>query len=168
MKFLAAGAIATALATSPADAQIVTKLSGIQPPDHPSSFAEKFFAEQVETMTNGTVKQTSDAGGLTLTVDYGKGEKTIHVPADVPVVGIVPADSSKLVPGAHVFVSTKKDTPGAAAAFTWGACAQAPSGRAALLCAGTIIRLAACARLPPWPGARSAAGPPGASSLSPR
>jgi hypothetical protein len=71
-------------------------------------------------MTNGTVKQASDAGGLTLTVDYGKGEKTIHVPAGVPVVGIVPADASKLVPGAHVFVSTKKDAPSSAAFISVG------------------------------------------------
>ncbi len=71
-------------------------------------------------MTNGTVKKTADAGGLTLTVDYGQGEKTIRVPAGVPVVGIVPADSSKLVPGAHVFVSTKKDAPGTAAFISVG------------------------------------------------
>ncbi len=31
-------------------------MSGIQPLDHPSSYAEKFFAEQVWTLTNGTVK----------------------------------------------------------------------------------------------------------------
>jgi hypothetical protein len=66
-------------------------------------------------MTNGTVKKTSDANGLVLTVDYGKGEKTIHVPSGVPVVGIVPADSGKLLPGAHVFVATKKDEPKTAA-----------------------------------------------------
>lgn len=71
-------------------------------------------------MTNGTVKQTADSGGLTLTVDYGKGEKTIQVPADVPVVGIVPADASKLVPGAHVFVATKKDAPTSAAFIAVG------------------------------------------------
>jgi hypothetical protein len=71
-------------------------------------------------MTNGTVKNTSDAGGLVLTVDYGKGEKTIHVPSSAPVVGIVPADSSKLVPGAHVFVATKKDAPKNAAFISVG------------------------------------------------
>jgi hypothetical protein len=65
-------------------------------------------------MTNGTVKSTSNANGLLLTVDYGKGEKKIKVPASVPVVGIVPGDTSKLVPGAHVFVATKKDAPQAA------------------------------------------------------
>jgi hypothetical protein len=71
-------------------------------------------------MTNGTVKQTADSGGLTLTVDYGKGEKTIQVPPDVPVVGIVPADASKLVPGAHMFVATKKDAPTSAAFIAVG------------------------------------------------
>jgi len=66
-------------------------------------------------MTNGTVKKTASANGLVLTVDYGTGEKTIQVPAGVPVVGIVPADSSKLLKGAHVFVATKKDAPKSAA-----------------------------------------------------
>jgi hypothetical protein len=71
-------------------------------------------------MTNGTVKNTSNASGLVLTVDYGKGEKTIQVPAGVPVVGFVPADSSKLLPGAHVFVATKKDAPKSAAFIAVG------------------------------------------------
>lgn len=63
------------------------------------------------TMTNGTVVSTSNANRLVLTVDYGKGEKKIQVPSSAPVVGIVPGDASKLVPGAHVFVATKKDAP---------------------------------------------------------
>lgn len=49
-------ALAAALAAAPASAQIVTKYSGIQPLDHPSTLAERFFAEQVETLTRGTVK----------------------------------------------------------------------------------------------------------------
>src|SRR6267378_3330037 len=49
-------ALALALSAGAAGAQIVTKLSGIQPLEHPSSYAEKFFAEQVSTLTNGTVK----------------------------------------------------------------------------------------------------------------
>ena len=57
------------------------------------------------------MKSTSSAHGLLLTVDYGKGEKEIQVPAGVPVVGVVPADAGKLVPGAHVFVATKKGAP---------------------------------------------------------
>jgi len=68
-------------------------------------------AAKSSAMTNGTVKTTSKANGLVLTVDYGQGEKKIQVPASVPVVGIVPGDASKLVPGAHVFVATKKDAP---------------------------------------------------------
>jgi hypothetical protein len=71
-------------------------------------------------MTNGTVKNTANTGSLVLTVDYGKGEKTIRVPAGVPVVGIVPADGSKLLPGAHVFVSTKRDAPKSAAFIAVG------------------------------------------------
>jgi hypothetical protein len=71
-------------------------------------------------MTNGTVKNTSNANGLVLTVDFGKGEKTIKVPAGVPVVGIVPADSSKLLPGAHVFIATKPNAPKSAAVIAVG------------------------------------------------
>ena len=62
-------------------------------------------------MTNGTVGKTSTQNGLTLTVDYGQGEKTITVPSGVPIVGVEPGDASKLVKGAHVFIATKKDAP---------------------------------------------------------
>jgi hypothetical protein len=68
-------------------------------------------AAVASAMTNGIVKKTSSAQGLVLTVDYGKGEKNIHVPSNVPVVTIVPADATKLVPGAHVFVAPKADAP---------------------------------------------------------
>jgi hypothetical protein len=71
-------------------------------------------------MTNGTVKKAASANGLVLTVDYGKGEKTIQVPAGVPVVTVVPADSSKLRKGAHVFIDTKKDAPKSAAFIAVG------------------------------------------------
>ncbi|MEO7338964.1 MAG: hypothetical protein ABIV63_20515 [Caldimonas sp.] len=72
-------------------------------------------AATTSAMTNGTVKKTSTANGMVLTVDYGKGEKMITVPTGVPVVGIMPADASKLLKGAHVFVATKKDEPKSAA-----------------------------------------------------
>lgn len=39
-----------------ANAQIVTNYSGIQPIEHPSSYAEKYFAEEVGLLTKGTVK----------------------------------------------------------------------------------------------------------------
>src|SRR3989454_3164501 len=48
--------LAAALSAGSANAQIVTKLSGIQPLEHPSSYAEKFFAEQVSILTNGAIK----------------------------------------------------------------------------------------------------------------
>src|SRR6266571_4758986 len=48
--------LGVALSAGSASAQIVTKLSGIQPLEHPSSYAEKFFAEQVSIMTNGAIK----------------------------------------------------------------------------------------------------------------
>lgn len=57
MRTIFAGALAAALlAAAPATAQMVTKYSGIQPVDHPSSFAEKYFGEQVEVLTKGAVK----------------------------------------------------------------------------------------------------------------
>ena len=56
MKLLGTAALAVALSASTASAQIVTKMSGIQPLDHPATYAEKYFAEQVATLTNGTVK----------------------------------------------------------------------------------------------------------------
>ena len=56
MRLLASVALATVLAATSASAQIVTKYSGIQPLDHPSSYAEKYFAEQVNVLTKGAVK----------------------------------------------------------------------------------------------------------------
>ncbi len=41
---------------APANAQIVTKYSGIQPLDHPSSYAEDYFGEQVALLTRGAVR----------------------------------------------------------------------------------------------------------------
>ncbi|MBP8296559.1 MAG: TRAP transporter substrate-binding protein [Burkholderiales bacterium] len=55
-KLLGSVALGLALSAGTAGAQIVTKMSGIQPLDHPATYAEKFFAEQVSTLTNGTVK----------------------------------------------------------------------------------------------------------------
>ena len=44
---------------APANAQIVTKYSGIQPLEHPSSYAEKYFGEELTTLSKGTVKVDS-------------------------------------------------------------------------------------------------------------
>src|SRR5215216_7061992 len=56
MRIVAAVAIAAFAAATPANAQIVAKYSGIQPLDHPSSFAEQYFGEQVNLLTKGAVK----------------------------------------------------------------------------------------------------------------
>src|SRR6188508_1010635 len=50
-------AAAALLSVAPVQAQQVTvKYSGIQPIEHPSSYAEKYFAEEVGLLTKGTVK----------------------------------------------------------------------------------------------------------------
>jgi tripartite ATP-independent transporter DctP family solute receptor len=57
MRMIAAATAAVLLSLAPAQAQSITvKYSGIQPIDHPSSYAEKYFAEEVGTLTKGTVK----------------------------------------------------------------------------------------------------------------
>lgn len=63
------------------------------------------------SMTNGTVTNSNGKHGMTLTVNYGKGSKTIQVPADVPVVTFQPAQKSAIVTGAHVFVAGKPGNP---------------------------------------------------------
>lgn len=62
-------------------------------------------------MTNGTVKATSGHSARTIVVDYGKGEKTIQVSANTPVVTFKAADRSAIVKGAHVFVAGKAGSP---------------------------------------------------------
>src|SRR3954451_23161120 len=44
------------LGLAPAQAQIITKYAGIQPLDHPSSYSEKYFGEEVGLLTRGAVK----------------------------------------------------------------------------------------------------------------
>src|SRR3954470_3811868 len=44
------------LGLAPAQAQIITKYAGIQPLDHPSSYSEQYFGEQVGLLTKGAVK----------------------------------------------------------------------------------------------------------------
>jgi tripartite ATP-independent transporter DctP family solute receptor len=54
LAFISAALVA--VATSASAQQIVTKYSGIQPIEHPSSYAEKYFAEEVGVLTKGTIK----------------------------------------------------------------------------------------------------------------
>jgi hypothetical protein len=61
------------------------------------------------TMTNGTVgtleKLTDER---TLTLDYKGGEKTVIVPAGVPIITYEPGSRAALVPGAHVIVTATR------------------------------------------------------------
>ncbi|HEY0198283.1 MAG TPA: hypothetical protein VGC19_07060 [Rhodanobacter sp.] len=71
-------------------------------------------------MTNGTVKTAIGSGSRSIVVDYGKGEKTIEVMSNTPVVTFMPSDKSAIVKGAHVFVAGKPGTPVAAATVAVG------------------------------------------------
>ena len=62
-------------------------------------------------MTNGTVKSATNGGDRALVVDYGKGEKTIVVPADASVVTFQPATKADIIKGAHVFVAANPGNP---------------------------------------------------------
>ncbi len=65
-------------------------------------------------MTNATVSNAvKGIEGQTITVTYKGGEKKIDVPANVPVVTIVPATKEEIKPGAIVFVPTMRQTYGA-------------------------------------------------------
>jgi hypothetical protein len=64
-------------------------------------------------MTNATIgSKVESADGQTVTVSYKGGEKKITIPPNVPVVALVPADKSDIMPGANVFVPTEKQADG--------------------------------------------------------
>jgi hypothetical protein len=65
-------------------------------------------------MTNATVSNAvKGVDGQSITVSYKGGEKKIDVPADVPVVTLVPgADKADIKPGTIVFVPTQKQEDG--------------------------------------------------------
>jgi len=65
-------------------------------------------------MTNATVADAmvESAGGRRLTLKYKDGEKTVVVPADVPIVTFEPGDRAMVVPGAHVIITATKQPDG--------------------------------------------------------
>src|SRR6202521_3247570 len=64
-------------------------------------------------MTNATVaKAVKAVDGQTVTVTYKGGEKKIDIPANVPVVALVPASKDDIAPGAIVFVPTERQSDG--------------------------------------------------------
>jgi hypothetical protein len=68
------------------------------------------------TMTNGTVGQIQGTNTRSVTVKYPDGQKTVTVPADVPIVALEPGTRAELTPGAHVFVIGMKAADGALSA----------------------------------------------------
>ena len=64
------------------------------------------------TMTNANVEATVAAtDGQVLTLKYKDGEKTIIVPAGIPIVAYVPGDVSEPKAGARIFVSAANKQP---------------------------------------------------------
>jgi hypothetical protein len=64
-------------------------------------------------MTNATVANAvKGIDGQTVTVTYKGGEKKIEIPANVPVVALVPATKEDIAPGAIVFVPTQRQSDG--------------------------------------------------------
>jgi hypothetical protein len=81
-------------------------------------------------MTNATVSNAvKGVDGQTITVAYKGGEKKIDVPANVPVVTLVPgSDKADIKPGVIVFVPTQKQEDGTlkAGAVLFGKDGQTP------------------------------------------
>jgi len=85
-------------------------------PDSLRGFAEGHYPWDLGSssmMTNATVAQKVHAiDGETVSVTYKGGEKKITIPANVPIVALVPADKSDIKPAAIVFVPTEKQADG--------------------------------------------------------
>ncbi|MCB8883199.1 hypothetical protein ACELLULO517_23320 [Acidisoma cellulosilytica] len=72
------------------------------------------------SMTNGTVGNLVASNGNTMKVNYKGGEKTIVVPADVPVVTIAPGAANEITSGVKVIILPAKGDPNAAGAVLFG------------------------------------------------
>jgi hypothetical protein len=72
------------------------------------------------TMTNANVEDVVSAvDGRTLTLKYKDGEKKILVPANIPIVSYVQADTNDLKPGAKVFIIAVKQPDGTLQGRAW-------------------------------------------------
>ena len=65
-------------------------------------------------MTNATITDAvvESAGGRRMTLKYKDGEKTVVVPADIPIVTFEPGERAMVVPGAHVLIAATKQPDG--------------------------------------------------------
>jgi hypothetical protein len=68
------------------------------------------------TMTNGTVGSVVGTKDRTITVSYQGGQKTVVVPADVPIVTFEPGTMDEVKAGAHVIVTATKAADGSLSA----------------------------------------------------
>lgn len=69
------------------------------------------------TMTNANVGDVVSGGdGPILLLRYKDGEKKVIVPAGAPIVTFAPADRSALQPGAHVFITARREADGSLSA----------------------------------------------------
>ncbi len=65
------------------------------------------------TMTNATVAEVAGTGtGGSMILRYKGGEKALEVPAEAPVVTLVPGDPSLLTPGTAVFIPARQAADG--------------------------------------------------------
>jgi hypothetical protein len=71
--------------------------------------APNLMASSGSSMTNASVTGVRGSGRLVVKVSYAGGTKTIAIPANTPIVRIVPATAQMLKPGAHVFVVASGD-----------------------------------------------------------
>jgi hypothetical protein len=106
--------IGTATVTQPDS--LLRSLEVVVFPDAMRGFAEGHYPWDLgpsSMMTNATVANAVEGvDGQTVTVTYKGGEKKIAIPANVPIVALVPADKGDIKPGASVFVPTEKQADG--------------------------------------------------------
>jgi hypothetical protein len=85
-------------------------------PDSLRGFAEGHYSWDLgpkSMMTNATIAQkVQKVDGETIDVTYKGGGKKITIPANAPIVGLVPSEHSDIEPGANVFVPTEKQADG--------------------------------------------------------
>ncbi len=85
-------------------------------PEAARGFGEGHYAWDLtpeSNMTNATVSEVGPEGdGVTVTVKYPDGEKTINVPADIPVWTFETGSDADLKEGMYVFVAATKHADG--------------------------------------------------------
>ena len=85
-------------------------------PDSLRGFAEGHYPWDLgpkSMMTNATIaNKVESTDGQTVTVSYKGGEKKITIPANIPIVGLVPSEPSDIKSGAIVFVPSEKQADG--------------------------------------------------------